>query len=125
MPLALIATLVLLSTAIAIAAERYGRRHQVLDFPSARSSHTAPIPRGGGVAIVLVTIIAACVLFSLRLLPANTALAAVGGGLPLAVVSFWDDHRSLPPMARLGAHILVSVWAVGWLGGMPALDLGF
>jgi len=44
---ALLATVLLTGVAY-----RYALRSRLLDVPNARSSHAAPTPRGGGVAIV-------------------------------------------------------------------------
>ena len=38
---------------------RYALHRGMLDVPNARSSHTVPTPRGGGVAIVAVALFAA------------------------------------------------------------------
>ncbi|HLO18333.1 MAG TPA: hypothetical protein VK206_26105, partial [Anaerolineales bacterium] len=35
---------------------RLALRHQILDHPNERSSHSIPMPRGGGLAIVLLTL---------------------------------------------------------------------
>jgi len=34
------------------ALRRWAERRRILDIPNERSSHTLPIPRGGGIAIV-------------------------------------------------------------------------
>ena len=35
---------------------RWARRMAILDIPNERSSHSIPTPRGGGLAIVLITL---------------------------------------------------------------------
>ncbi len=45
-------------TYLGVAAIHYlSQRHNVLDIPNERSSHVVPTPRGGGLAIVIVTFI--------------------------------------------------------------------
>ena len=80
-------------------------RRAILDHPNERSSHDIPTPKGGGIVVVGV-VLAAWMGFTysfdggaflLWLLPI-TALA-------LAVLSWIDDLRGLPPAVRLLAQI--------------------
>jgi len=72
----------------------------IMDVPSARSNHTSPVPRGGGIAMVI-----SALLFLASIgMNGSVLLAAV----LLAVVSFADDLKSLPVSVRL----LVQVVAV-------------
>jgi Fuc2NAc and GlcNAc transferase len=103
---------------------RYALAHDVVDVPNERSSHRAPTPRGGGVAIVLVSTAALGVL-ALRGLVRPELLWAVGvGGVAVALVGLADDHRSLPAATRLTVHFAAALWALAWLGGLPALRIG-
>lgn len=81
------------------------QRRRILDRPTARSSHAAPTPRGGGLAI---TAVAGSVWLAIAL--------ATGADFPsygllllwlgLAAVSFLDDVRGLAVLPRLAAQIL-------------------
>ncbi len=77
-----------------------------LDRPNERSLHEHPVPRTGGIA-VLVGIAAAAPFGGAELwLPLGLALL-------LAAISFAADLKGLPVAARLGAHLLgagVLVW---------------
>lgn len=83
------------------------RRHAVLDIPNERSSHVAPTPRGGGVAVIAVLLAAWLVLWLSGPEPGTTprlwlvlGAAAVLGGL-----SWLDDVRGgLNVVLRLGLH---------------------
>src|SRR4030095_3448162 len=80
---------------------RWAERHQILDIPNERSSHTRPIPRGGGLPIVIVTL--AGVIFSWLRDPDWTwpVLLAYGVGAGLiSVISGLDDLHSLPNRVR-------------------------
>jgi UDP-GlcNAc:undecaprenyl-phosphate/decaprenyl-phosphate GlcNAc-1-phosphate transferase len=77
---------------------------KVLDYPNTRSLHSAPIPRTGGVGIVI-GILASWSLPNMISLPLELW---VGVGL-LAVVSFVDDLRSLPIFLRLLVHSVVAM----------------
>ena len=81
-------------------------RHAVAQ-PNVRSSHHAPTPQGGGIAVVIATLAVTGVLSALwlpieggQLLPISAA-----AGL-LAVVGAIDDMRSLPTAARLLMHCI-------------------
>jgi UDP-N-acetylmuramyl pentapeptide phosphotransferase/UDP-N-acetylglucosamine-1-phosphate transferase len=85
--------------------------------PNARSSHTAPVPQGGG-AVVVVAALAATA-FSL----AEVGLAGEGriawiaaGALLLALVGAVDDIRGLPVLPRLGLQLLAVVFVVAATG---------
>lgn len=97
---------------------------QVIDVPNARSSHTVPTPRGGGLATVIATTIVLTVLAALGRLPLDLFAAVAGGGAIIAVVGFIDDRRALSAKIRLLVHVAAAVWALAWLGGLPPLRLG-
>jgi Fuc2NAc and GlcNAc transferase len=92
------------------------RRHALargqLDVPNARSSHTAPTPRGGGLAIVVVVLAATIVAALFAELPVNQGAALVLGGGMVAVVGYYDDVRGLKILPRLAVHLIAAVIAV-------------
>ena len=105
------------------------RRGAVLDQPNERSSHVVPTPRGGGIAVVGVTLAAWLALWDIHQLPPATVIVILGGGA-LAVVSWLDDLRGLSPGVRLlvqFAAVVAGMWVLphgavfqGWLP--PGLD---
>jgi UDP-GlcNAc:undecaprenyl-phosphate/decaprenyl-phosphate GlcNAc-1-phosphate transferase len=79
-----------------------------LDQPNERSLHERPVPRTGGIAVLAGTAMALAFGATALWLPLLLALA-------LAVVSFIDDLRSIPPLLRLGVHVgaaALLVWQV-------------
>jgi Fuc2NAc and GlcNAc transferase len=84
-------------------------RRGLLDLPNARSSHATPTARGGGIAIVLVTLLAVAIGFALRGIPDPLAVAWIVGGCLVAGVGFLDDLRGLPAVVRAGAHFLAAI----------------
>lgn len=102
----------------------YALRSGLIDHPNARSSHSIPTPRGGGLAIALTSLLAATLLCGLHLLPVRTYAAFAGGGLAVATVGFLDDRRPLPARLRFAVHVAAALWCLGWLGGLPLLLLG-
>jgi WD40 repeat protein len=53
---------------------RYAERHQIIDHPNERSSHSMPTPRGGGLAIVILLMVAGCAAQPAPNLPVETNL---------------------------------------------------
>ena len=51
--------ILIMSLVMTAGLRRYALARSVIDVPNARSSHTVPTPRGGGVAIVLTFLLAA------------------------------------------------------------------
>jgi len=96
----------------------------MMDVPNARSSHQRSTPRGGGVAIVLVTSASLLVLAVRGSLASDLLISLAGGGLCVAAIGYADDHRSLPPWIRLIVQVGAAIWAVAWLGSLPTLRIG-
>lgn len=109
-----------LGTAFATAAATWAvlrwARHALLDQPNARSSHTVPTPRGGGLGL-WVGILAGSGGWLLAdggapVLPPETALLTVG---IVTLVSFLDDLQPLPFRLRLIVQVAATVlllWAI-------------
>lgn len=102
---------------------RYALARSIIDIPNARSSHTIPTPRGGGVAIVLSFLLALPALAVDGLLAWPIMWAMLGAGAGIAVLGFLDDHGHIAARWRLLGHFAASVWALYWLGGLPAITL--
>ncbi len=78
---------------------------RALDIPNARSSHTRPVPRGGGL-VVIAGFLAGLGLW--LLLGGSLSPRALGwliGALLVAGISFVDDLHSLPAVPRLVVHL--------------------
>lgn len=100
---------------------RYALSRSLMDIPNARSSHSVPTPRGGGVAIVLSFLLALPLLASLGVIGWEPAAALLGAGAGIAVLGFLDDHGHIAARWRLLGHFAAAVWALSWLGGLPPL----
>ena len=102
------------------------RRRDVLDRPNERSSHLAPIPRGGGIAVIGTLVLAWVALHQWGLVAASLTGILFGAGL-LAVVSWIDDLRSLSAGVRLlaqGVAVLIGILALPEKDGDLAAWLG-
>jgi UDP-GlcNAc:undecaprenyl-phosphate GlcNAc-1-phosphate transferase len=87
------------------------RRAQLLDVPNERSSHSAPVPRGGGLAVMaavtLASVAAALTGSDVLWVPLVVALALAGVGLI-------DDRSSLPGPVRLVLQLLAGAVVAAW-----------
>jgi len=112
-----------LSAAGAAWAIAYARRRGMVDEPGERRSHATATPRGGGIGIAIAALLALGLSGWWRDAPSWGSIAA--GLLLVAGVGWWDDHRPLPIMLRLGAHVgagLALAWGLHLQGaGLPAV----
>ncbi len=92
-----------------------------MDLPNSRSSHLSPVPRGGGIAI-LITFFLIVALTELSDAPDPGFMQALTfGGIAIALVGFIDDVYSLNPIVRFLATLLVTVLCVAQIG-MPSVS---
>jgi len=96
----------------------------ILDIPNKRSSHQMPMPRGGGIAIVLTFVVALIWFAIVGVFPWNLTIALLGGGTLIAIIGHIDDVYRLRASLRMIAHFVAASWAVYWIGGLTILDLG-
>lgn len=100
---------------------RYALSRSIIDIPNARSSHSVPTPRGGGVAIVLAFLAVIPVLGWLGLVASDSLIAVGGAGALVAVLGFMDDHGHIAARWRLVGHFCASIWALWWINGLAPL----
>lgn len=103
---------------------RYALARSLLDVPNHRSSHTAPTPRGGGLAIAAVSLLGIAALHAAGMVPPAAAYALLPGGAAIAAVGWVDDRRHVPARWRFLVHLAAAGWALYWAGGLPSLSLG-
>lgn len=110
-------------------------RVRIIDAPNARSSHSVPTPRSGGIAIVATFFIG---LATVKLLGGDPALdqdffwVFSGAALLIAVVSIFDDLAHLGFRAKLGTQVAAACVVMGFgvvvdvlhLPGLGAVHLG-
>jgi UDP-N-acetylmuramyl pentapeptide phosphotransferase/UDP-N-acetylglucosamine-1-phosphate transferase len=115
----------------------WAERKKIFDIPNERSSHKYPTPRGGGLAIVISSVIGIWLLFPVtesKIQP-SALFAFTFSAILISAVSWMDDIRSMPNRIRfalhsLGAVIIIMVFGyfqvlavpllgeihIGWLG---------
>lgn len=119
-----------LSTAIIRVFMRFAWSRRIVDVPNDRSSHASVTPRGAGIAFVTVVPIAWLGGTLLRV-PGSSdpSWYAWLGVLPVALVGFADDVRSVPVSLRLSVHLVAATWTATWILGAwdasPLVLLGF
>ena len=103
----------LVVTLLAAPAVRWLLLHRgVLDVPNHRSSHTAPTPRGGGLACMLGVVVA---LVSAQVLGRQVPWLTAAAAIALGVIGLVDDRLGLSPVVRLGGQV-----AAGLVMGLAA-----
>ncbi|KRP65932.1 MraY family glycosyltransferase [Pseudomonas orientalis] len=102
---------------------RYALSRSIIDIPNARSSHSVPTPRGGGVAIVLAFLAVLPLVGWLDLVSWPSLVAAGGAGVVIAVLGFMDDHGHIAARWRLAGHFAAAAWALFWINGLAPLNM--
>lgn len=92
----------------------------IMDTPVQRSAHRTPVPKGGGLAIMVAFLggMALHALLSQSFLPASQ-LCLIGGALLLCTVAWIDDLRSFPARYKLIAQ--ASATGLLLMGNHPPL----
>jgi UDP-GlcNAc:undecaprenyl-phosphate/decaprenyl-phosphate GlcNAc-1-phosphate transferase len=105
----------------------WANKRKVLDIPNERSSHTNPTPKGGGVVIVLLSVIGLLLLYLLSNMGDDFILLAVfiTGGLFIAGISFLDDLYSLKNSIRFAVQGMVAVFTIYFIGSLQNISVPF
>jgi len=100
---------------------KLGRRFNIVDLPSERKVHIAPVPRIGGVAL-FISFFLSLILFSLNtfmfhelLKGEQRVLVFIAGAVLIFALGLWDDLRRLPPSVKFAGQI--GVGAFLYFGG--------
>ncbi|KIF58353.1 MULTISPECIES: MraY family glycosyltransferase [Pseudomonas] len=101
----------------------YALRNKLMDVPNARSSHSIPTPRGGGVAIVVSFLAALSVCVLTGVLPQGQFIGLFGAGIAVALIGFADDHGHIAARWRLLGHFAAAIWILICFGGLAPLDM--
>ena len=89
-----------------------------------RSSHTVPIPHGGGIAIAITWFLGITYLFFIDTINVSLYYALIIG-IIISVVSYFDDLFELSAKIRLLIQALVAVLGLYFLDGFDSLNLFF
>lgn len=119
--LAVLVSTVIVSTAATGLCRRLLVRSAVMDIPNRRSSHVSPVPRGGGIAIIIVFLPITIYLRLTIPLADDLIIPIIVGGLGVGAVGLLDDLRTVSPKWRLAVHGLAATLAVAMIGPLPEL----
>jgi UDP-GlcNAc:undecaprenyl-phosphate/decaprenyl-phosphate GlcNAc-1-phosphate transferase len=89
---------------------------RVMDQPDARKAHDQPIPKGGGVGIVVAFVAGLLALYwfaEFARLADQYFLGVIAASLAIALVAFLDDMWDWPFTVKLAAQLLAALAAVG------------
>lgn len=94
-------------------------RRGVLDIPNERSLHAQATPRGGGLAIVMVTALGLPVLLVAAGLSSALVWQVLAAATAVAVTGGIDDIRALPARLRFLVHAVAAGWVIAAMGLWP------
>jgi UDP-N-acetylmuramyl pentapeptide phosphotransferase/UDP-N-acetylglucosamine-1-phosphate transferase len=99
-------------------------RFHILDQPNARSLHTQPTPRSGGLAILVAIYVCGIATVYWLGRPSDSSYGWIGGSsLLVAGVSYIDDRLTLPSGFRIIVHIFAAIFIM--IGGLAISHLEF
>jgi len=106
--------LTILSYISVICIRRLALRRQIIDQPKERSSHSIPMPRGGGLAIVVLVLLTS--LWFAYQTELSRSLTYIVLGAVLAWVGWRDDIYSLSPSFRFLVQGLIAIISILLMG---------
>jgi UDP-N-acetylmuramyl pentapeptide phosphotransferase/UDP-N-acetylglucosamine-1-phosphate transferase len=117
--------LLIISSYLAVAGLRWwAEQREILDIPNGRSSHTHPTPRGGGLAIVLLTLTGWLLYtFSSTELSWLAIFTYTIGAALIATISWWDDLHSLSNRVRFMTHSIGALLALIGFGYWQTIEV--
>lgn len=97
-------------------------KRQVIDLPNERSSHSVPTPRGGGLVIVIFSLLVALItMFLEQNWRQGITFVLVGCGV--AWIGWQDDVKSLSPKIRFLFQAIAAVITILGLGYFDAITI--
>jgi len=87
------------------------QRSQIFDVPNDRSSHSVPTPRGGGLAIVVLTLLVVLVYAFINKNWLQCSVFIIMGGI-VAWLGWQDDVHSLSPKIRFLVQIIIAILTI-------------
>jgi Fuc2NAc and GlcNAc transferase len=112
----------IISVALTYAIRKAALHHELMDIPNERSSHYSPVPKGGGLAIIICWYLGISGMFYLDYIESKLYFALLSGTI-LAIVSFFDDIYDIKPVIRLVIQTLAAILAFVFLGGIDHISL--
>jgi len=102
---------------------RFSINNKLYDIPNKRSSHDIPIPKGGGVSIVITLLVTIVILFFSGMTDTDIFMSMIIGISIIAVTGLIDDYKNLPILARAIAYVIGAVLSIYFIGGLNYLSI--
>jgi len=99
----------------------YALKGGLLDVPNERSSHASPTPRGGGVAIVIATLVTLPMLALLHVIEWRVTHGLMAAGTLAAGVGYADDRSQVPLPFRLLFQCAAAEMVLLFIGFQPVM----
>ena len=116
--------LFLLSFALTYIIKEIAIKKSLVAEVNERSSHTTPIPHGGGIAIAFTWFSGISYLYFTNEIGESLYLSLMVGVI-ISIVSYIDDLIELSPKIRLVTQSLVALLGLYFIGGFERIDLFF
>jgi Fuc2NAc and GlcNAc transferase len=110
--------LFLLSAVITAIVLRLAARAQLIAVPGDRSSHSAPTPVGGGLAIVATYLLGLLMLYRAEFVTVSE-FVALAASLVVAIIGLMDDRRHVDFRLRLAVQFAAVFAALVAIGNVP------
>lgn len=101
---------------------KWSARRSILDVPNERSSHEIATPVGGGLVIVVMTLLP-LLAYEILVGEGLRYWGFYAGALIIATVSWFDDIRHVSPFLRFAVHIACAVIAVLQIGSFSVITV--
>jgi len=100
-------------------------RFRIIDRPNKRSLHATPIPRTGGLAILVGLAVGWLGSYTIELKDKMTVWI-MSLTFIIGLISFWDDRYGLSPFTRIGIHGLIAIiWIKGSGWRISEIDIPY
>ena len=99
-------------------------KFNILDYPTKRSSHKTPRPRGSGIVFVFLWFVFLLLFFRMKYISIY-GWVIIPSAILTVLVAFLDDLFKVAAKWRLIAYCCAGIFSVIWLEGLPFIHLGF
>lgn len=101
----------------------YAESKLMIDLPNERSSHVLPTPRGGGIAVVVTSLLALLFLSIANEYSLPLVLGVLTAGICVAAIGFVDDLGHVSVKYRLPIHFISAFIIIYLFEGLPAIKV--
>jgi Fuc2NAc and GlcNAc transferase len=117
----LFSVILIISVVITYYIRNFSIKNNLYDIPNKRSSHDMPIPKGGGLSIIILLIITTGTLFYFQMISREIMFSIITGLLIVSVIGLIDDYKNLPIFIRLFGYTFAAIIALYFIGGVNSL----